>query len=456
MKKILIPLLLASLLLIAACAADAPGDVATPAAPAAPADPTTPADDTEDAPPPADTTEDPITLTFWINDGSPQWMEVWDTVRDNFADVAPHITIENHGVPWADAPNVFNVAAATGTLPDMAHVANLIHTNMINLGVVRNVDDLFATYEGADNLLVSHFEFVRGMNQVEDGLWGFPMFGTSHQFWYRTDMFESAGITEFPTTWDEWFDAVEATTRDGHFGFSFRGGPGGWNVMLAFMMAYTDTVDFFDANGVSFLRRPEALEALTRYIGIFLNNQAPPTAVGNGYTEMIAEVTSHNAAIVYHHLQSAELLREHLAEDLIGYGWIPLNSNGRRIKFDDPQCIAIFNTAAEENMQAIFEYIRFLWTPEQQFEIVSRAGGVPTNINTTVDDPFIMMALVQDSDPATVSTRFPSYIPGFGPFTNEVLSPNLQAMMLGELDPAVAIAQWADDLEAMLAEFLAG
>ena len=47
----------------------------------------------------------------------------------------------------------------------------------------------------------------------DDKMWGLPIDGETTGLFYRTDLFEAAGITEPPKTWDE-FEADAATLTD--------------------------------------------------------------------------------------------------------------------------------------------------------------------------------------------------------------------------------------------------
>ncbi len=47
----------------------------------------------------------------------------------------------------------------------------------------------------------------------EDKMWGLPMGGETTGLFYRTDLFEEAGIDDPPTTWEE-FEATAAALTD--------------------------------------------------------------------------------------------------------------------------------------------------------------------------------------------------------------------------------------------------
>ena len=399
---------------------------------------------------------EPVTLTFWANDGSTQWMEVWGGAAEAYMELHPNVTIEVVGIPWDSAVTKFNTAAATGTLPDLAHLATGPLSAMLAMDAVVDLQPYLDEYEGKDSLSPAHLQFYQNFLPNKTGLWGAPMFGSDQQIWYRTDWFEEAGIESFPDNWDDWFSAVETLTTDGHYGYSFRGGAGGWNLLLAFLLNYTDSDQFYDENGQSFFHKENALEGLTRWIDIYLNGQAPETAISNGYTEMIAEFANGNAAMAWHHLQSETLITDLIPTEDLGYGWIPKNSEGNRIKLDEPQAVVMFKDCPEEKREVAWDFIEFLWTPEQQYNIMKSAGGVPTNLDTPVDDmPYVQAAIEQAGDPATKVVVVPNYLPDWSAFTEEYLTPDLQALLLGDMTPEEALERWTTEADRMYADYMA-
>lgn len=400
---------------------------------------------------------EPVKLTFWANDGSPQWMEVWNSAVERYKAVNPNVTIETFGIPWDTAVTKFTTAAATGTLPDMAHLAATLTQVMMASDTLVDLSPLFEKYEGKNDINQGHLNFYYGMNPKVKGLWTAPMFGSTNQIWYRKDWFEKEGI-EFPRTWDEFFEVSKSMTKDGHYGYSFRGGSGNWNLTLHFLMSYTNTSDWFadyEETGHTFFAKPETLEGLTKWISIAADGYAPPTCVSNGYTEMIAEFSSGNAAMAWHHLQSAPLILEKLTPDQLGYGPMPRNSEGVRFVSDEPQGIAVFNTISDENLEAAFDFIKFLWTPEEQLSIVTIAGGVPSNLKTDVEgNEYLKAALNALSEENVKASVLPFFLKDLQRFNEQIVTPDIQAMILKELKPEDALKRWDEEAIKMYEEYL--
>lgn len=395
-----------------------------------------------------------VTLTFWANDGSTQWMEIWNGAAEAYMAEHPNVTIEVVGLPYESSITKFNTAAITDTLPDMAFVGVQIASPMLVMDKLVDLEPYLETYEGKDYLNGGHLGFYRNLSPEQPGLWVAPLYGTDTNFWYRTDWLAEAGYDEFPDNWDEWFQCVEDVTNDDHYGYSFRGGNGGWQLTMNFLLSYTNSTQYFDENGKSYLRSDKAVEGLEKWINIYKNGYAPETSLSNGYTEMVAEMANGNAAMTWHHLQSETLLTDVLDPSLIGYGNVPKNEEGNRIKIDVVHGIVMFNSCPEEKRDAVWDFIKFLWEPEQQMSIITSAGGVPTNLNVSVDDmPYVQAAIAQAEDPATINVVTPSYLPEWGTYQNETLAPDLQALMMGEMTAEEAIEKWATEAEAVWADY---
>ena len=56
----------------------------------------------------------------------------------------------------------------------------------------------------------------------EDKMWGLPIDGETTGLFYRTDMFEAAGIDSPPTTWEEFEQAAAALTDEATRQFGYE------------------------------------------------------------------------------------------------------------------------------------------------------------------------------------------------------------------------------------------
>ena len=133
------------------------------------------------------------------------------------------------------------------------------------------------------------FGLVRDGLSADGNLYAVPLYSETSFTFYRTDIFEAAGITA-PTeqiTYTEFAD-IAAKVHDpdnGIFGTCQRG-KAGWGENMAFVgpMANAFGARWFDEEWVPQLDSPEWNAAITYYVDL-MTNSGPPGATANGHNE---------------------------------------------------------------------------------------------------------------------------------------------------------------------------
>ena len=125
----------------------------------------------------------------------------------------------------------------------------------------------------------------------EGQLYALPFYAESSMMYYRTDLFEEAGI-EVPEqpTWQQVREWAEKLHDPGSevYGICLRGKPG-WGENMAFFTTMVNTFggQWFNNDWEPQLDSPEWKEALTFYVDL-LSNYGPPGASSNGFNENLA------------------------------------------------------------------------------------------------------------------------------------------------------------------------
>ncbi len=157
------------------------------------------------------------------------------------------------------------------------------------------LDDLGDDYDYDDI-----FEPVRNSLSANDTLYAVPFYAESSFTFYRTDLFEAAGL-EMPAqpTYDDIVTFAEALhdPDNDQFGICLRGKPG-WGENMAFVSTLVNTFGgrWFDMEWNPQLTSPEWTEAVTFYVDL-MNNYGPPGASSNGHNENRALFASGNCAM---------------------------------------------------------------------------------------------------------------------------------------------------------------
>ncbi len=157
------------------------------------------------------------------------------------------------------------------------------------------VDDLPGDYDYEDI-----FEPVRAGLSADGTLYAVPFYAESSFTFYRTDLFEAAGLTmpEQPT-YDDIRGFAEALHDPDNnvYGICLRGKPG-WGENMAFVGTLVNTFGgrWFDENWQPQLTSDAWHEAITFYVDL-LTNYGPPGASSNGHNENRALFAAGNCAM---------------------------------------------------------------------------------------------------------------------------------------------------------------
>lgn len=143
--------------------------------------------------------------------------------------------------------------------------------------------------DDADYDLDDIFQLVRNGLSADGNLYAVPLYSETSFTFYRTDLFEAAGI-EVPTEQPTYTEFAEMAAKlhdpdNGVYGTCQRG-KAGWGENMAFVgtMANAFGADWFDMDWNPQLDSPEWNAAITYYVDL-MNNSGPPGASSNGHNE---------------------------------------------------------------------------------------------------------------------------------------------------------------------------
>lgn len=191
-------------------------------------------------------------------------------------------------------------------------------------GWLTPLEDLPEDYQ-VDDVLKS----VRDGLSYEGTLYALPFYAESSMTYYRTDVFEEAGLTmpENPT-WDQIEEFAAKLHNPGNdvFGVCLRGKPGwGENMGLVSTMVNAYGGRWFDESWTPEIDSPEWKEAINTYVDL-LGQYGPPGATSNGFNENLALFASGKCAMWVDATVAAGLVfnpAESQVADKVGFAQAP-------------------------------------------------------------------------------------------------------------------------------------
>lgn len=197
-----------------------------------------------------------------------------------------------------------------------------------------------------------------------------PMMTESGIIYYNKTLFEEAGITELPTTWEELYEvAGKLNDPDNDIcGFACRGA-GNPSVTQFSAVLRSFGADFFDADGNAALNTPEAVEAFEFY-GKLLRDYGPTGVLNMTWTETWNLFTQGKAAMrldANTNLGSWSDDDAAISFDEIGYFDVPVGPRGDYGNYYITSW-ALAMSYGSENKEAAWEFIKWATSKEMQIE----------------------------------------------------------------------------------------
>jgi multiple sugar transport system substrate-binding protein len=310
-------------------------------------------------------------IVFLSPETSPEAIATDMEIIERFQTANPDITVT---LDHADLNTLLPKLSAqlrAGTSPDVAffsprYVNDLVVQNaLVELGdVFQEIGDL------PEKLLVP----------TPDGkIYDIPAVTESIGLYYRTDLFEEAGL-EPPKTWDEWLAAAEKLTvdKDGdgkidQYGFGFCGDPN--QLGFAFQsLTWSNGGNYFDAENRVTIDAPEVVEAL-EFLGK-MSKFAPPGAENVKYTDL-GVMFSQGLVATVRYPGRLLLHVERYGPELNGkVGFVPTPLGPKNNEQIIHACIndfVVINTGNEETTEAAKKFVKFYMQDEQYLLFIRNA-----------------------------------------------------------------------------------
>ncbi len=181
-----------------------------------------------------------------------------------------NISVNVQALAFTDVVDAINLALSTGNDSpyDIVHGTAAEFANWGPQGWMMPLDDLIAKYGdeyGLDDISAGAFSGATFDGKV----YGIPLIGDSQVIAYRTDLFEAAGLSGAPTTYDEIITACEALTDpslDVPFQIDFSAG---WAQEFEFLAALRSFGgDYVNADNTPTFNGPEGVAALEKMVAV--------------------------------------------------------------------------------------------------------------------------------------------------------------------------------------------
>lgn len=165
-------------------------------------------------------TDEQVVLKVWdyLGPDSTAGKEQAELIK-KYEEENPNIKFDHTYIPFADLKTKLLQGVVGDDLPDIVVIDNPDHQSFIEAGVFADITAEVEEWGEADQ----YFEGAMASAMMDGKYYGIPNNSNALAIFYNKDMFEEAGITDLPQTWDEFRDVAKQLTKDDVRGFAMAG-----------------------------------------------------------------------------------------------------------------------------------------------------------------------------------------------------------------------------------------
>ncbi|NBM18302.1 sugar ABC transporter substrate-binding protein [Streptomyces sp. GC420] len=393
-------------------------------------------------------------ITFWDNNGGPR-TAVWKEIIADFEKANPDIKVKYVPIPIDQVQSKYDTAIAGGGLPDVGGVSTAYLANMVAQEALEPLGDRIGDSELDGRLSTGMVDSVRAAGGRGEEMFQVPTSANNGTLWYRTDLFEEAGL-DAPTSWTKFYEAAEKLTdaRKNRFGYTIRGGAGSIAQALDAMYGQSGITSFWEGDKTT-VNDPKNVEALEKYVGLY-KKTTPEADVNNDFTKMVAQWDTGTIGMLSHNLGSYQDHVKALDGKFAGIP-NPALDDGTRVQVSNPvDGLGLFR--ASKNKAAAWKFIEFAVSHESNSRWNESAGAIPAN-NDAAEDDWITEAeptrLASEAlnDGSTKIVQLPYYLPDWNNISKADNEPEFQKLLLGKTSAKAFADKLAEELNAAQAEW---
>lgn len=329
-----------------------------------------------------DSSDGPVTITWWDTSNATNEAPTYQALVKDFEKANPDIKVKYVNVPFDQAQNKFDTAAGASGAPDVLRAEVGWTPAFAQKGFLAPLDDTEALEEkdAFQPNLIKQAEF--------DGkTYGVPFVTDTLALVYNKALFEKAGITEAPTTWDE-LKADAATIK------SKTGVDGYWGSTSAYYaqpFLYGEGTDTVDAEAKKItISSPEAKKGLTTWQGLFDGeglHKADTTADAYAHIQD-AFVNGKVAAIIQGPWEITNFYKGSAFQDKnnLGIATVPAGSTGEAGAPTGGHNLSIYAGSDEAHQEASAAFVKFMTSAETQAQIALKNSTLPTRDDAYTDE----------------------------------------------------------------------
>ncbi|MBN7758838.1 sugar ABC transporter substrate-binding protein [Nitratireductor aquimarinus] len=360
-----------------------------------------------------------------------------------FEEANPGSEIQVEVVPWDVLLQKLTTDISGGANADLSIIGTRWLIDFVDQGIAAPLDD-YLTQDFKDRFFPVFLE----PSVMQEKTYGLPVAASARAMYYNKDLFEQAGITEVPDTWDELAEAARkiGALGDDIAGFGLQGKEIETDVYFYYAFwAYGG--ELVEEDGTSGLDSDAGYKAAEMYKSLIDSGATQPG------------VTSYNREDVQNLFKQGKVgmmitapflsnqIKEEAPDLKYGVAAIPAGPEGDRGTYGVTDSIIMFENS--ENKDLAWKFLDQLFTTEWRAKFTSGEGFLPVNPEVAAQPAFADNADLKEFTALLPDARFAPVIAGWEEIA-ATTSDAVQTIYLGNGEAKATLDAAAGEINSIL------
>jgi len=322
------------------------------------------------------TSDGVVKLTMWQGINPPPNRDVFQALVDEFNQSHSNIEVEALyiGQPGEQLPKILTSVVGDAT-PDILWQIPMLAGQLVELDAIQPMSGWLNNSPVKSKIIPSLFESM----ELNGEIWSIPMATNNTAIFYRPSLFEEAGISKLPETWEEFQEVATRLTKDTNedgridqYGMLLPLGKQEWTVFCWLPFMFSGGGELVTGNEVQ-INNPGAVKALQFWSDLLAADAATLSAPERGY-----ELEDFKAGRVAMQITGPWTLAE-LAQSGVDYGVFPIPKEETSATVVGGENLYVM-TDDVEKQAAIWEFFEFILGEDFQTKWAMGTGYLPITI----------------------------------------------------------------------------
>ncbi|MFC5587130.1 ABC transporter substrate-binding protein [Nitratireductor kimnyeongensis] len=362
-----------------------------------------------------------------------------------FEEANPGSEIQVEVVPWDVLLQKLTTDISGGANADLSIIGTRWLIDFVDQGIAAPLDD-YMTQDFKDRFFPVFLE----PSVMQEKTYGLPIAASARAMYYNKALFEQAGITEVPDTWDELAEAAKkiGALGDDIAGFGLQGKEIETDVYFYYAFwAYGGQL--VEEDGTSGLDTDAGYKAAEMYKSLIDASATQPGVTSYSREDVQNLFKQGKVGMMITAPFLSNQIKEEAPDLEYGVAAIPAGPDGERGTYGVTDSIIMFENS--QNKDLAWKFLDQLFTTEWRAKFTSGEGFLPVNPEVAAQPAFADNADLKAFTALLPDARFAPVIAGWEEIA-AATSDAVQTIYLGNGEPKATLDAAAEEINGILGQ----